>query len=355
MIGYDLACHPMNFRIHKTLPSPDLVRSQIPATRDILQKVSQDRKEIKAILSGKDSRKLLIVGPCSAWPIESVIEYAKKLAPLAQKYRPKLKIVLRSYLQKSRSAGGWMGVAHQPNVSGDTDVEQGIGMGRKIFLEILSLGLPVSDELVFLSLYPYFEDLLSWAALGARSSEDPMHRLFVSGLEIPVGIKNPTSGYTVSVVNAVQVAQTSQEFVFGGQQIATSGNPYAHVLLRGGGGKSNYDSQSLQTVLELLNKKCVQNKSILIDASHENCRTEKGEKDPFLQIKVVRDVLHSCQKNSEFFHLVKGFLLESFLHTGEQDIASKNIIPGLSITDPCLGWKETHALIQEIAETLPLR
>lgn len=338
----------MSYQIQNTLPTSQEIKEKFPLSDHLREQVLIDRKEIQAILRGEDSRKLLIVGPCSAWSEEAVLTYAQKLKKLSDEVSDRFKIILRSYLQKSRTANSWLGPLHQIDPSGSVDVEEGIVRGRKLFLQLLEIGLPVSDELVFLDFYPYFDDLLAWAAIGARSSEDPEHRIFASSVDIPIGIKNPTSGYTVSAVNAVCVAQSEQESILNGTQIRTSGNPYAHVILRGGGGQTNYDEKNLKEVINLLNKKNVQHSSILVDASHENCRNEKGEKDPFLQKQVIENVLKSCAHDPAIEKAFKGFMIESFLHTGCQDIASTEIKSGLSVTDPCLGWEETEKLIKSL-------
>ncbi|MCF7918073.1 3-deoxy-7-phosphoheptulonate synthase [Candidatus Gracilibacteria bacterium] len=343
----------MGYDVQKPLPLLQDILREIPLVPKLLQQVSQDRREIKNILLGKDSRKLLIIGPCSAWPSEAVLEYARKLKSLSEKVSSHFKIIIRSYLQKSRTSLGWLGPLHQPNPFASSDIEQGIREGREMFLEILKIGLPVSDEAVFLDVYPYFEDILSWVAIGARSSEDPEHRIFASGLDIPVGIKNPTSGYLISAVNAVQVAQTPHDSIIGQSQVHTHGNKYAHLILRGGGGHANYDIKTIQEVINILNNKCVQNKAIIVDASHENCRDEDGNKDPHQQISVLRKVAQSLRKNTEIAPFVKGFMFESFLSTGTQEIiSSEKIQYGVSITDPCLGWEATEKCVLNLSRML---
>ncbi|MBT4385168.1 3-deoxy-7-phosphoheptulonate synthase [Candidatus Peregrinibacteria bacterium] len=299
--------------------------------------IETHREEIKAILSGEDKRMLIIVGPCSAWPAEKVIEYAKKLKPLADELEDKLKIIMRVFTQKPRTIAGWMGPLWQPDPKLPADIKKGEKYARELMLKIAEIGLPIADEALFLQSTETFLDLLSWTVIGARSTEDQEHRIFASKLMIPTGMKNPTSGSVRIGVNSVTAAQHSHPAISEGKQIQTKGNPYAHLVLRGGGKGPNYSLDRLQRAAELLKEKQIKNPAVLVDTSHENCRIN-GVKNPKFQINVVSDVLQSLKTNPELKDTIKGFMIESFLEEND------------SITDPCLPWNDTLSLLKEIAK-----
>jgi 3-deoxy-7-phosphoheptulonate synthase len=321
---------------------------------DILKRrIAKDRREIKNIILGKDDRLLIIVGPCSAWPEDAVRVYAEQLVELAKLYKRQIKIVMRVYTQKPRTIDGWAGVAVQPNPFEEPDINAGIIYVRKMMCEIIELGLPIADEVLFTNLFDYRSDMLSWAAIGARSSEDQEHRAFASGIEYPVGIKNPTSGDIVIGVNGVVSAQRPHIFVRTNKQVMSSGNKYAHIVLRGGVNGSNYSLKYMKQVLELYKIHNVQNASIIVDASHDNTRV-KDVKDYKRQSACVEEVLKSCKKNLEIKKTVKGFLIESFMKEGNQKLHIEKEeeidLKGLSITDACIGINETRALIEKIVQ-----
>jgi len=342
----------IELQTEKTLPNPKQVIEKLPLSKELEEQVKKDRQEIINILKGEDKRKLLITGPCSAWPDTAVIDYAKQLSEIAEKVKDKIKIIIRVYTQKPRTTLGWQGSLIQPDPFEDPDIEKGIFYCRKMMIEILKLGLPIADEFLFTHSFGYFTDLLSWAAIGARSSEDQEHRVFASLFDFPVGIKNPTSGNIEIGINSVISAQNSHHLLLNNQQIKTSGNSYAHLILRGGNNQPNIDLENLKKSSQIL-KEQVKNPGIIIDLSHDNSIDPKtGKKDPLQQPKVLSDVLKLIKQ--EELTTIKGFMLESFIKTGNQDINNLEEInkQGLSITDACLGIQETKDLINEFYKFL---
>ena len=258
----------MSHIIQKTLPSKAEVKSKLPLTEDLKVQIERDRQEIREILAERDKRKILIIGPCSAWPSEAVLDYARKLAPLAEKSRENLKIVMRTYIQKPRTTVGWQGPIVQPDPFGEIDMPAGIFYCREMMLKVVKLGLPIADEILFPRKESYFRDLLSWAAIGARSSENQEHRILASMLDFPIGMKNPTSGSIRIGVNSVLAGQTPNHLALNNNQVQTSGNEFVHLVLRGGKGKPNISEEKLLKAAKYLRKKNVRNPGFIIDASH---------------------------------------------------------------------------------------
>lgn len=335
---------------------PETLQNQL-RNHEIMKNTQQHREEIKAILSGQDERMLLIVGPCSAWPQDAVLEYATRLKKLSEDpiVKSQLKILMRVYVQKPRTTTGWAGPGTQPDPFGEPDLIAGKKYAQNLMQKVIEMGLPLADEALYLQNESDFLDMLSWIAVGARSTENQEHRIFASRIACPVGIKNPTSGSVEIGVNGVIAAQHSHTALVGGKQIQTPGNPYAHLVLRGGINGSNYHVHNLLKARKLLLENNIKNPSIIVDASHDNCRVN-GSKYPELQIDVVREVMQNLQIHPEFRKLIKGFMLESFLKTGKQQlekITKETVDPnGLSVTDPCLGWEETQTLILDLASQL---
>lgn len=319
-------------------------------------KNTQDhREEIKTILSGQDKRMLLIVGPCSAWPEQAVLDYARKLKELSDRVEGELKILMRVYVQKPRTTTGWAGPGTQPDPFAEPNLEQGRNYAQKLMREVTELGLPIADEALYLQNADGFLDMISWLAVGARSTENQEHRIFASRVNCPIGMKNPTSGSVEIGVNSVIAAQHSHTALVDGQQIQTQGNPYAHFVLRGGINGPNYYTHNLLKARKLLIENGIKNPAVIIDASHDNCRVNGG-KYPELQIDVIRSVMQNMEIHPELRSLVRGFMLESFLKTGKQNIGELNPETvdrsGLSVTDPCLGWERTQTLILDLANQL---
>jgi len=337
----------------KKLPSSDEIIARFPLSEEGQARVRRDRAEVREILSGKDPRLLVVVGPCSAWPAEAVLEYAARLSALERDVRDALKLVLRVYVQKPRTARGWTGPVNQPDPFAPPDVEAGMLYCRALMVRAVEMGLAIADEALFTHNARGFAELLAWIAIGARSSEDQEHRIWASAVEAPVGMKNPTSGCIGVGVNSVLAAQSPHVAVFDGYQVETTGNPFAHLVLRGGSEGPNYHLDDLCLARRLLLERAILNPAVLIDASHDNCRID-GRRDPEAQEDVVREVLSNLRGRPELRALVRGFLLESFLLAGSQSLerCSAETIErgGLSITDPCLSWGRTQTLLLDIAD-----
>jgi 3-deoxy-7-phosphoheptulonate synthase len=336
----------------KKLPTADELIERMPLSAAGHERVRTDRAEIRAILEGTDTRLMLVVGPCSAWPREAVLEYAARLAALEHQVVDSLKLVLRVYIQKPRTTRGWTGPVNQPDPFSAPDIEAGMFYCRRMMVQAIEMGLAIADEALFTHNARGFIELLSWVAIGARSAEDPEHRIWASALDVPVGMKNPTSGCIGIATNSVLAAQSPHVAVFEGHQVETEGNEHAHLVLRGGVQGSNYSLDELLLARKLLLEKAVINPAILIDSSHDNCRVD-GRKEAGAQPRVVREVLESMRARPELRALVRGFLVESYLEAGcqslERTTAESVNRSGLSLTDPCLSWDETEELILELA------
>ncbi len=345
----------MRFTVTKKLPRAEDIIQKHPLSDRAWEQIDQDKKELQAILSGRDDRKIVIVGPCSAWPFEGVLDYAARLKELSKKVDHKLKIVMRCYIQKPRTTKGWLGPVNQPDPYAVPDIEAGAYYARSLMVQIIEMGLPIADEAVFTNNAKGFVELLSWLAIGARSTEDQEHRIFASAVDCPVGMKNPTSGMIEIGANSVVVAQHPHTAVFDGMQVETQGNPYAHLVLRGGLHRSNYHVEDLYEAKKCLEAAQVKNPAVIVDASHDNCKIN-GAKNAVQQMHVVREIMSTLALYPELNSLVKGFMLESFIKRGSQKIESMKPeevdMGGLSITDPCLGWEDTEQLLLEMANTL---
>lgn len=340
----------MTYQIIKRLPSAEEIINKFPLSDEDYLSIKQHHSEIENIINGKDKRLLMIVGPCSAWPSEAVLEYAANLKKLSDEVNHKLKIVMRAYIQKPRTVKGWTGPINQPDPLAEPDIEAGIWYCRKLMTEIVKIGLPIADECLFTHNARGFQELLSWVAIGARSSEDQEHRIFASSLDCPVGMKNPTHGSLQIAVNGIVAAQHSHYAVFDGYEVKTAGNKYAHLVLRGSGSAPNYSVKHIAEVAEHFDKAQVANPAIIVDVSHDNCIVN-GVKDYNSQGNIVLRVLDSLQSEPRLRSLIKGFMLESFIKEGRQDAETADPIDmsGLSITDPCMSWENTRKLILEIA------
>jgi len=303
-------------------------------------------------LSGADQRLVVLIGPCSAHHAEAVYEYATRLSRLQEQVQDKMVLVPRIYTNKPRTTGkGYKGMLHQPNHRDKPDMSKGLQAIREMHITALSLShLPAADEMLYPGNYPYLADLLSYVAIGARSVENQEHRLTVSGLDVPVGMKNPTSGDLRVMIDSIYAAQSSHVFVYNGWEVETSGNPLAHGVLRGamdryGNHFPNYHYEDLILLAEMYLKRSLQNPSIIVDTNHSNSGKKFGE-----QPRIVMEVMRSLKHSDILRKLVKGFMIESFLLEGAQDPSGEEF--GKSITDPCLGWEDSEKLILELAEFL---
>ena len=341
----------MNVRTIKKMPSAEDIIAAHPITDAGLSRVEKDRKEIEDILAGRDDRLLFIVGPCSAWPSGAVLEYAKRLKKLSDEVSKKLKLVMRVYIQKPRTIRGWLGPVNQVDPYSEPDIAEGAAYCRGMMVKIVEMGLPMADEALFTHNAKGFAELLSWMAIGARSVEDQEHRIFASGSKCPVGMKNSTSGSIEVAVNGIVAAQHRHHAVMSGYQVETRGNPFAHLVLRGGESGTNYDAVHVSAARDLFDKHKVKNPAILIDVSHENCKVN-GAKEPAQQPVVVKKVLETMRRDPAYKTLVKGFMMESFLKEGSQKLekftSETTDRDGLSITDPCVGWQETEQLLRDV-------
>jgi len=340
----------MNF-IRK-LPIPQQIKAKYPLDEK-MEKIKQERaEEIKNIFSGKSNKFLLIIGPCSADSPEPVLEYVSRLRLVQDEVKDKIFIIPRIYTNKPRTTGdGYKGMLHQPNPDEKPDMLNGILAIRDIHLRALKdYGFTCADEMLYPENYRYLSDLLAYVAVGARSVENQQHRLTASGLEVPVGMKNPTSGDLSIMMNSILAAQHSHTFIYRGWEVESAGNPFAHAILRGytdGMGKSvsNYHYENLVELNELYNENNLINHSVIIDTNHANSGKKYLE-----QVRIAKDVVYSCNHNTDIKGLVKGLMIESYLEDGAQKIGEHCF--GKSITDPCLGWDKTKDLILNIADTL---
>lgn len=342
----------MNYTIIKKLPPIEALTEAFPLSIAAQQKIEDDRQEVKSILSGNDPRLLMIVGPCSAWPKQAVLEYAEKLLQLNDKVKHALKLVMRVYIQKPRTTKGWTGPVNQPDPFSPPDIEAGARYTREMMVKVIEMGLPIADEALFTHNAKGFLELLSWVAIGARSAEDQEHRIFASSIGCPVGLKNPTHGSLAIGVNSVVAAQYSHVAVFDGYEVQTHGNAHAHLVLRGSNNEPNYSIAHLEDVKHEMDKHQITHPSVIIDASHDNC-VRNGKKDPQLQPSIILEVIESLKQRPDLKSLVKGFMVESFLKPGRQEVDVENPtavdLSGLSITDPCLGWEQTEEFLLRLA------
>lgn len=314
-------------------------------------RIESSRREIKDILEGKDQRLLLIVGPCSAWPNNAVVQYGKLLSKINKEVDKKLKIVLRLYTQKPRTISGWNGPLAQPDPYQNPDFKKGIAYCHELMSALLNMDLALADEMLFLKPSLSLIGYLSWTVIGARSSEDQEHRNFASRFDIPFGIKNPTSGSIEKGIESVMAAQSSQLDTVFYSNARTRGNDYAHLVLRGGANGSNINENCIRGAIKLMLKNNIKNPSIIIDVSHDNCLVE-NKKSINKQIDNIDDAFVLLKKNY-FQKYIKGFMLESFIKEGRQDVKKiKKMdldMDGLSISDSCLSWSKTQELIYKIA------
>lgn len=318
---------------------------------DDLVKIKKERdKEIHRIFTGEDNRLALIIGPCSADNEDSVIDYISRLIPVQEKVRDKILIIPRIYTNKPRTTGdGYKGMVHQPNPERSSDMLEGIIAIRRLHTRaIAETGFTCADEMLYPENQRYLSDLLSYVAVGARSVEDQQHRLVASGIPCPVGMKNPTSGDISVMLNSITAAQHSHTFIYRGWEVVSTGNPLTHAILRGsvnkhGQSQPNYHYEDLIRLHEMYSACNLQNMGVIVDTNHANSGKKYME-----QIRICKEVLHSCRLSEEINTMVKGFMIESYIEDGNQKIGDG--VYGKSITDPCLGWEKTEKLIYEIAD-----
>ena len=341
----------MGMKVNAELPLPADLKAEYPLSENIVKIKEKRDREIRDIFTGKSDKFVVIVGPCSADNEDSVCEYVNRLAKVNEKVSDRLMIIPRIYTNKPRTTGeGYKGMLHQPEPDQAPDLLAGIIAIRKMHTRAIEeSGLTGADEMLYPENRSYLDDILSYEAIGARSVENQQHRLTASGMDIPVGMKNPTSGDFSVMLNSVVAAQSSHTFIYRGMDVTTSGNDLAHVILRGGVDKygtciPNYHYEDLVRLLEAYQQRDLKNPAAIVDANHSNSNKQFRE-----QIRIVSEVLHSRNYNPELKKLVKGVMIESYLEEGCQKI-DENRVYGKSITDPCLGWEDTEKLIYKIAE-----
>ena len=342
----------MSMNFERKLPVPQEVKEQYPLSNELENVVASRAAEIRDIFTGQSDKLLLIIGPCSADNEDSVIDYISRLRTIQDKVADKIYIIPRIYTNKPRTTGdGYKGMLHQPNPNEKPDMLKGIIAIRELHMRALrETGFSCADEMLYPENYRYLNDMLAYVAIGARSVENQQHRLTASGLDIPVGMKNPTSGDISVMMNAITAAQHKHTFIYRGWEVHSDGNPIAHAILRGyvnkhGQSMPNYHYEDLVHLAEKYYESGLENPALIVDTNHSN-----SGKQYLQQIRIAKEVLHSCQHDADVKRLVKGFMIESYIEDGAQKIGE--CFYGKSITDPCLGWEKTERLIYDIAEQL---
>lgn len=341
----------MGMNINMQLPLPADLKAEYPLSDKIIQLKKKRDQQIRDVFTGKSNKFLVIIGPCSADNEDSVCEYVGRLAAINEKVSDKLILVPRIYTNKPRTTGeGYKGMLHQPEPDQAPDLLAGIIAIRKMHIRAIEeSGLTAADEMLYPENRSYLDDVLSYEAIGARSAENQQHRLTASGMDIPIGMKNPTSGDFSVMFNSVIAAQNSHNFIYRGMDVTTDGNELAHVILRGGVDKygtcmPNYHYEDLVILLDMYQQKELKNPAAIIDTNHSNSNKQYKE-----QLRIASEILYSRNYNPELKKLIKGVMVESYLQEGCQSIDNERVY-GKSITDPCLGWEDTEKLIYKIAE-----
>ena len=343
----------MSMEFIRKLPIPMDIKAEYPMTDDLTALRNQRNEEVKSIFRGETDKLILVIGPCSADSEDSVMDYISRLTKIQEKVADKLYIIPRIYTGKPRTTGdGYKGMLHQPNPEGNPDLLKGIIAIRELHMRaIRETGFTCADEMLYPENYRYLDDVLGYAAIGARSVENQFHRLVSSGMEIPVGMKNPTAGDISVMMNSITAAQHSHAFLYRGWEVKSTGNPYAHAILRGyvderGNSFPNYHYEDLARLADTYAARPdLANPSVIVDTNHANSGKKYLE-----QVRIAKEILHSCRHNTDIKKLVKGLMIESYIEDGTQKIGEG--VYGKSITDPCLGWEKTERLILDLADQL---
>ena len=342
----------MNMIFERKLAIPMEVKEMYPLTGELNRRVEERNAALRAIFDGRSDLFLLVIGPCSADNEDSVMEYVNRLRDLQEKVRDRLFLVPRVYTNKPRTTGdGYKGMVHQPDPEAKPDLFKGIIAIRELHMRVVrETGMTAADEMLYPENHKYLDDLLGYVAVGARSVEDQQHRLTASGVEVPVGMKNPTSGDMTVMLNAIHAAQSRHTFIYRGWEAHSQGNPYAHAILRGymnkhGQSMPNYHYEDLTLLNELYQQQGLAHPAVVVDVNHSNSNKRYLE-----QSRIAKEVMHSRRYNPDLQKLVKGLMIESYLVDGAQKIGGGTY--GQSITDPCLGWEKTERLVLELAEAL---
>ena len=343
----------MNMEFFRKLPIPLDIKKEFPISKEIETVRNRTINEMNDIFSGKSDRFILVIGPCSADSEEPVLDYIYRLRGVQEKVKDKILIIPRIYTNKPRTTGdGYKGMLHQPDPNSAPDLLKGIISIRKLHMRAVNeTGFVCADEMLYPENHRYLSDIIAYVAVGARSVENQQHRLTASGLDVPVGMKNPTSGDISIMMNSITAAQHSHVFCYRGWEVKSAGNPYAHAILRGymdkhGKSHPNYHYEDLVGLVEAYENSGLQNPAAIIDTNHSNSGKKYLE-----QIRIAKEVLHSMRYDSSVKKLVKGLMIESYIEDGAQKISDCETY-GKSITDPCLGWEKTERLIYDIANSL---
>ena len=342
----------MNMMFKRKLPIPQEIKGMYPLTNELAEVKRERDEQIKAVFAGKSDKFLLVIGPCSADSEEPVLDYVNRLKRVQDKVADKIIIIPRIYTNKPRTIGdGYKGMLHQPDPTKGSDLLKGIIAIREVHMRVLEqTGLSSADEMLYTENHRYLSDLLSYVAVGARSVEDQQHRLTASGLDIPVGMKNPTGGDISVMMNSITAAQHPHAFIYRGWEVESTGNEYAHAILRGyvnkhGQSLPNYHYEDLISLYDTYMERGLKNPAVMVDTNHANSNKDFRE-----QKRIAKEVLQSCRYSGDVKSIVKGLMIESYIEEGCQPVGGG--VYGRSITDPCLGWKDTEELIYEIAEEL---
>ena len=341
----------MGFEFIKKLPTPEEIRNQYPIDAGIKALKEQRDQEIRDVFTGKSDKFLAIIGPCSADNEDAVIDYLLRLRKVQDKIADKVLIIPRVYTNKPRTTGeGYKGMVHQPDPEKETNMLAGLIAIRKMHIHaIQESGFTCADEMLYPENYRYLSDILSYVAVGARSVEDQQHRLTVSGMDVPAGMKNPTSGDFSVMLNSIVAAQGSHRFIYRGWEVETTGNELSHAILRGAVSKHgeaipNYHYEDLRLLLEKYQQKNLKNPAVIVDTNHSNSSKQYEQ-----QVRIAQEILHNRKVEPELHKLVKGLMIESYIEPGNQKIGCEHVY-GKSITDACLGWEESEKLLYDIAE-----
>ncbi len=340
----------MNMEFMGKLPIPQEIKRQYPLSTDAAAVKAERDRQIRAIFDGSDDRLILVIGPCSADKEEAVLDYIGRLRVLQDKVADRIFIIPRIYTNKPRTTGtGYKGMFHSPDPHEKPNLIRGVVSIRKLHMKALTeYGFSCADEMLYPENHRYLSDLLAYVAVGARSVENQQHRLTASGLDVPVGMKNPTSGELSVMLNAIYAAQHSHTFAYRGWEVRSAGNPYTHAILRGyvdaqGRSTPNYHYEDLMLLSEAYASAGLQNPAVVVDTNHSNSGKKYLE-----QVRISKEILHSCRYSADVHKLVKGLMIESYIEDGCQK-PDENVY-GKSITDPCLGWDKTERLVLDLAE-----
>ncbi len=342
----------MAMEMVRVLPDPEAIKVQYGLTKEFTEKKQKRDEEIAKVFTGESNKFLMIIGPCSADREDAVLEYIHRLARLQEQVTDKILIIPRIYTNKPRTTGdGYKGMLHQPDPTKESDMLSGLLAIRHLHTQAFEdTGMTCADEMLYPENYAFLSDVLGYVAIGARSVENQQHRLVASGVEQPIGMKNPTSGDLTVMLNSITAAQHHHTFLYRNAEVHTSGNPLAHAILRGavdayGRTQPNYHYEDLSRLYEMYAAKNLKNMALIVDANHSNSGKQYLE-----QIRISNEVLHSCRHSDNIRSMVKGLMIESYLEDGAQKVEEG--VFGRSITDPCLGWEKTEKLMFTIADQL---